>query len=71
MKFKFVPEIPTQQQIDAAWEFVQTVPQTHDTMRGIYSAMIAAAPQIEKNRTHDDGMTDEDDKRFNRQWDAA
>ena len=44
MKWKSVPEEPTQQQIDAAWEFVQTVPQTHDTMRGIYTAMLSAAP---------------------------
>ena len=45
MKWKLVPEEPTQQQVDAAWKFVQTVPQQHDTMRGIYSTMVVAAPQ--------------------------
>jgi len=47
LKLKSVPEEPVQQQIDAAWEFVQTVPQTHDTMRGIYMVMLAAAPLVE------------------------
>ena len=55
MKWKLVPEEPAQQQIDAAWEFVQTVPQKHDTMRGIYLAMTAAAPQPEH-----DSMTKEE-----------
>lgn len=50
MKWKLVPEEPLQIQIDAAWEYVQTVPQTHDTMRGIYKAMLVAAPQPEHDR---------------------
>ena len=50
MKWKLVPEEPSQQQVDAAWKFVQTVPQQHDTMRSIYSTMVAAAPQPDHDR---------------------